>query len=148
MNLVAVVFALGLASAVPGADMEREARAIEHMLIAPCCFTQVVAIHQSAAAAEVRRDVRVRLAAGETRQQILDAYVAQYGNRVLAEPPATGFNVTLYVLPVLMLLASAVLVAAVVRRFTYRPAFVAEYSPETASVTDQARLDDELRDLD
>ena len=72
-----VIGALSLAVAGAGvaADVEREAREIEAMLIAPCCFSQQVSVHQSPAADEVRADVRARLAAGETRQQILDAYV-------------------------------------------------------------------------
>jgi len=60
--------------------------------VAPCCFSQQVSVHPSAAAQEVKRDVRRPLAAGETQQQILDAYVAQYGKHILAEPRAEGFD--------------------------------------------------------
>lgn len=150
MYIVAVALALALTPVASTTDIERDARALERVLIAPCCFTQPVSIHQSPAAAEVRRDVRLRLTAGQTRQQILEAYVAQYGNRILSEPPATGFNMTLYVLPVLMLLASAALVAAVIRRYTRgQPALAGgSLPPDTTSDADQARLDDELRDLD
>jgi cytochrome c-type biogenesis protein CcmH len=146
--LLAVTTAL--AAAQPGlpADLEREAKVLEGMLIAPCCFTQQVSVHQSPAAAEARRDIRARLAAGQTRQQILDAYVAQHGRHVLAEPPAEGFDRTLYVLPVVGLLGSAALLALIVRRFAAR-----EARPEPAAVVPadrdaNARLDDELRDLD
>ncbi len=149
--MVALLLALALAPVASGADVEREARALEQMLIAPCCFKQPVSIHQSPAAEEVRRDVRARLTAGQTRQQILDAYVTQYGNRVLSEPPARGFSLALYVLPVLMLLASAALVAAIVRRYTHeQPSLAGDYpsSRHTTSDADRARLDDELRDMD
>ncbi len=151
MNMVALLLALALAPAVPADGIEREARAIEHMLIAPCCFTQTVAVHQSQAAADVRQDVRARLTAGQTRQQILDAYVAQFGNRILAEPPAKGFSLTLYVLPVVILLGSGMLVAAIVRRFSRtQPAIAGDYPPPVDAATDaeRERLEDELRDLD
>jgi cytochrome c-type biogenesis protein CcmH len=149
---VFAIVALSFAQADPAADLEAEAQSIDAMLIAPCCFTQQVSAHQSAAANEVRRDVRARLVAGQRRQQILDAYVGQYGKRILAEPPAAGFDHTLYVTPFLLLIVSAGMVAAVLRRFTTRrrgasvtgsDAVVTPMSPNEVE-----RLDDELRDLD
>ena len=129
-------------------DLEREARALEAMIVAPCCFRQQVSVHQSPAADEVRKDVRLRLAAGETREQILNAYVAQYGKRILVEPPAEGFDLALYVLPPLLLVLSAALVVVLIRRFSRRPALVADVAPPVAAGAYDARLDDELRDLD
>jgi len=89
---------------------------------------------------------------GKTRQQILDAYVAQYGTRVLAEPPATGVNVALYVTPVAVFLASLALVVLVLRRFNRHPTPAlpegGQPRPPIGSPADEARLDDELRDLD
>ncbi len=148
MKTLTLIVALGLGPALTGADLEREARVLEAMLIAPCCYSQQVSVHQSAAADDVRKDVRLRLAAGETRQQILDAYVAEYGKRILAEPPAQGFDLALYVLPPLLLIASAALVIALVRRFSSKPAVATAAAPPMASPGYDARLDDELRDLD
>ena len=130
-------------------DVERDARELETRLIAPCCFSQQVSLHQSEAAAEVRRDIRRRLSAGQSREQILDAYVAQYGKRILVEPPAEGFDTILYVLPPLGLILTAALTIVLVRRFAARGQVAAPAAP--AGIVDQAYsavLDDELRDLD
>jgi cytochrome c-type biogenesis protein CcmH len=150
MFILLLALATSLASAQPALspEAEREAEVLETMLIAPCCFSQQVSVHQSPAADEARRDIRARLAAGETRQQILDAYVRQYGRHVLAEPPAEGFDRTLYVLPVVGLLASGVLLALIVRRFASREAQGATASPRQTDAAAEARLDDELRDMD
>jgi len=132
-----------------GDALEREAHAIEAILIAPCCFSQQVSVHQSPAADQAKADIRARLAAGETRQQILAAYVDQYGTRVLAEPPATGFNVTLYVMPLLVLLVSAGVIGLVVRRFTSRTVREGAGNGNGRADADlETRLDDELSDLD
>lgn len=148
--MIALTFSLALASS--SVDFESEAREIDAALIAPCCFGQQVSVHQSAAADEVRRDVRARLAAGETRQQVLDAYVAQYGPRILAEPPASGFGRTLYIAPFVMLLVTLASVTAVIRRFTHmHAAWPSAHTGALASDTsrdENERLDDELRDLD
>lgn len=130
------------------ADLEREARALEATIIAPCCYSQQVSVHQSPAADEVRKDVRARLAAGQTREQILNAYVGQYGKRILAQPPAEGFDLALYVLPPLLLLGSAAMVIWLVRRFSGRAVAVAEPALATPAGDYDQKLDDELRDLD
>ena len=144
-----MVMLLALMTAGLAGDVERDARALETRLIAPCCFSQQVSLHQSEAAAEVRRDIRRRLSAGESREQILGAYVAQYGRRILVEPPAEGFDAILYVLPPLGLLLTAALTIVLVRRFAARGQAAAPAGP--AGTVDQAYsavLDDELRDLD
>lgn len=48
---------------------------------------------------------------GLTLSQIKAAMVAQYGVAVLAKPPAHGFNLTVYILPPLVLVAGLVLLA-------------------------------------
>jgi cytochrome c-type biogenesis protein CcmH len=144
--LLVLLFALTAGAAPPGVDLEREARAIDAKLVAPCCFMQQVSVHQSAAAEEVKADVRRRLIAGETRQQILDAYVAQYGKHILAEPPAEGFDLALYVLPPIGLVASLGLIAWLIRRLSHPPAIAATAAPASGDI--DARLDEELRDLD
>ncbi len=135
--------------------LEQEAKQIETMLIAPCCWSQQVSLHQSAAADEIKANIRRMLAANKTRQQILDAYVAEYGDRILAEPPARGFSAALYVLPWVFLAGSIGLVVTVVRRFRAHGSRVAAPSPAGAprassaeSEAEADRLDEELRNLD
>jgi cytochrome c-type biogenesis protein CcmH len=36
---------------------------------------------------------------GLTRQQILDNFVATYGEKILAKPKAEGFNLTVWIMP-------------------------------------------------
>ena len=151
---IGVVLAATPARAQTPADVEREARAIEDLLVAPCCFRQQVSQHQSEAADQVKRDIRVRLAAGQTRGEIIDAYVHEYGPRILAEPPAAGTGRFVYVLPPAVLLLSAGLLIAALRRSTRRAAAGAAPGvpngvldpPDSTDAT--RRLDDALRDMD
>jgi cytochrome c-type biogenesis protein CcmH len=147
--MTAWLLAFSLATA-PVASREAEAKTIETELVAPCCWTQQVSVHSSPAADQVRRDIRTRLEAGQTHQQILDAYVAEFGQAILAEPPARGSNMALYVGPPVAFAATAFLLVLLVRRFSRRA------SPETAlASSDRAgdprladALDDELARLD
>jgi cytochrome c-type biogenesis protein CcmH len=157
LRIFAVALALILVSATavpaqPAASpaIEQEAKRIEAMVIAPCCWSQQVSVHQSPAADDMKKDIRKQLAEGRTRRQILDAYVAQYGEQILAEPPARGFTRTLYVLPILLLVLSAIVLSLVVRRMARQPAVAGGPAERPAAARDAYgdRLNDELRDLD
>jgi cytochrome c-type biogenesis protein CcmH len=95
------------------ADLVRE---IEDNLIAPCCWSQPVSQHYSAVAEQIRTEVRAMVAQGMTRDEILDHYVAQYGERILASPRAEGFNMLAYVLPWAALLFGAWLLIVLIKR--------------------------------
>jgi cytochrome c-type biogenesis protein CcmH/NrfF len=81
------------------ARQEVLAKQLEGKLIAPCCFSQTVADHYSDAAAHIKQQIRQFLAQGHTEEQILDSYVRVYGERILSEPRARGFNLLAYLAP-------------------------------------------------
>ena len=155
MGILTSLFIALLLTAAPQDPqaLEQEAKQIETMLIAPCCWSQQVSLHQSPAVDEIKANIRRLLAQNKTRQQILDAYVSQYGDRILAEPPARGFSAALYVLPWVFLAGSIGLAVTVVRRLR-APASRApapEAAPRAALPESEAeadRLDEELRNLD
>ena len=140
---------LAVAAADPQA-VEREAKQLEAKLMAPCCWAQQVSLHQSPAADEIKQNIRVLLAQGRTPQQILDIYVAEYGDRILSEPPARGFSRLIYVAPWVFLFGSVGLVVMVIRRLRAAnpaPARV-EKAAAPPSEDEAERIDEELRNLD
>lgn len=144
---------LGLWLAVVAADpqaLEREAKQLEAKLMAPCCWAQQVSLHQSPAADDIKQTIRKLLSEGKTSEQILDIYVAQYGDRILAEPPARGFSRLIYVAPWVFLVASVGLVIVVIRRLrAVSPAPARNERAAAPPSEDEAdRIDEELRNLD
>jgi cytochrome c-type biogenesis protein CcmH len=105
---------IGTASAATpnAADLEAE-------LVCPVCETT---LDQSNApvAERMKAYIRVRIAAGDSEQQIKDALVAEFGPEVLAEPPGGGFGLLAWLLPLATLLGGAVAVALVVRAWSRR----------------------------
>jgi cytochrome c-type biogenesis protein CcmH len=138
------------------APLEQEARQIERMLIAPCCWMQPVSEHASQASDEVKRQIRGWLGRGMTRQQVLDAFVEQYGVRILAEPPNRGFSRFLYLTPWLVFGVSTAGLVVLVRKMTAGRSGVgtaaasapSEPAADRAAASYEQRLDDELRDMD
>lgn len=61
--------------------------------------------------------VNEKVAKGESDDQILKDFVAQYGPTVLVDPPKKGFDLTAWVVPVLVPLIALILVWEIARRW-------------------------------
>lgn len=72
----------------PSLTPEQQARALklENALLAPCCYSEPVARHNSSAASDMRTEIAAMIAGGKTDREIVDFYVAKYGQRILVEP--------------------------------------------------------------
>lgn len=101
-------------------------KALQEKLMAPCCWSESVAVHRSELAAEMRAGVERMVAEGRTDREILDHYKAQYGVRILMEPEGSQ-RVWVYTIPVVAGAAGLWLVVWLIRRMA-RP------EPEHASV--------------
>jgi cytochrome c-type biogenesis protein CcmH len=107
-----------------------------------------LSVAQSPQAISERNYIRTLVAQGETKAQIEQALVSQYGPSVLGRPPAHGFNLLVYVLPpAILVLGIATLVITLPRwrRRTRAAAAspVAAAQPALAAA-DERRLQDEL----
>lgn len=72
--------------------------AVENDLMCVACH-EPLAVSQSPQAESERRLISHLIALGDTKPQVEHVMVAQYGTSVLAQPPAHGFNLSVYVIP-------------------------------------------------
>lgn len=87
-----------------------EVNQIAKQLFCPVCENVPLDECPTAACDQWRELIRQRLSEGWSEQEIKDYFVAQYGDRVLGEPPRQGLNWLLYVLPPLIILVGVLLV--------------------------------------
>jgi cytochrome c-type biogenesis protein CcmH len=113
-------------------DPELEARTSAVASQLRCLKCQGLSIEDSPSdlARNMRAVVREQLAAGKSAAEVKDYFVARYGEFVLLEPPPRGFNLAVYILPVLALLVGAFTVWFVIRRWA-RPGAAAAVSALT-----------------
>jgi cytochrome c-type biogenesis protein CcmH len=90
--------------------------AVESEVMCPICGT-LLELADSPQADRERAFIRHEIAAGKTEQQIKDDLVDQYGDSVLATPPASGFDLSAYLVPALAILAAAIAIALGVWRW-------------------------------
>ena len=64
--------------------------------------------------------IEQNLAQGRTEEQIIQSFVAQYGEQVLASPPKRGFNLTAWVLPFVAILGGGGVVYIALRNWVRR----------------------------
>ena len=125
-------------------DRVKSAKNLEQMLVAPCCFRQPVVTHLSGAATAAKINIRRLLDEGKSEEEIIDEYVAEYGERILAAPRTEGFGITAYLLPIVALLLATTVI--VMRGMKKKPVLI-EFKSSVKSGSDyDDRLDDELRD--
>ncbi len=70
---------------------------------------------------EMLKKVDAQVAAGNSDDQILDAFIKEYGQKVLAEPPRTGFGRVAWVMPWVFTLGGLGIVWFVLQRMRETP---------------------------
>jgi len=147
---LAALLLLALVLAAPAAASERHPTLgeLEGEVMCPTCKTT---LDQSSApiANRIRQFITTRIAAGDTKSQIKQKLVAQFGPAILAEPSRHGFNLLAWVLPFVAIGLGAAALAWLVWRWSRRreaaPAAAGE-APVDPEI--ERRLDDELARFD
>jgi cytochrome c-type biogenesis protein CcmH len=136
LALCALAFSAGRAAAQgatpPGPVTDNDINRVAHQLYCPVCESIPLDVCPTQACAQWRATIGEKLAAGWTDQQILDYFVAQYGERVLARPSSHGLNVLVWVIPPVLVLAGAALLWRVLRQMRPAAAPIAP-APSTGS---------------
>jgi cytochrome c-type biogenesis protein CcmH len=118
--LVLLVLALAVVPAALASEQHPTQAELEGELVCPTCSTT---LDQSNApiALRMKQFVRRRIAAGDTKSEIKEQLVAQFGKGVLAAPEQKGFDLLAWVLPIVGLLGGAAVLTVLAWRWTRRP---------------------------
>lgn len=121
MRTASVFFFLVLLAGTPAlqaAVTKAEVKDISGGLVCYCgCANKVVATCGCGTADNIEADIASQLEAGKTKDEIIAAYVATHGLQGLATPPARGFNLSAWVIPIVALLAGGLVIRTAVVRW-------------------------------
>jgi cytochrome c-type biogenesis protein CcmH len=149
MRRAAVVLAALVLAAPALASEERPTLSeLEGEVMCPTCDTT---LDQSSSpiANRMRAFVRERIEAGDSKSEIKAALVDEFGEQVLASPPKRGFNLLAWVLPLVALVAGALVLAVAARRWSRSREPAAAAAPAAPLDADlERRVDEELRRFD
>ena len=111
LTLVLAFSILGVkvASAQQPTPSDDQVNAIARQLFCPVCQNTPLDVCPTEACHQWRELIRQMLAEGKSEATIKQYFVDNYGARVLSEPPPSGFNWLIYIVPPVAFLAGAYL---------------------------------------
>ena len=146
LALIGVALACIAAPAAVAATCPKTTLAdVENEVMCPVCGVPLALATEAPQAQRQRAFIERQVESCKSKQEIKDALVAQFGERVLALPPEKGFNLAAYLVPALLVVAGAATVAVVARR--RRRTVVADRAKAAApglTRDDAARLEADL----
>lgn len=145
--LLVVLLPVGIASAqepVP-TPSDDDVNAVAKELYCPVCENIPLDVCPTQACAQWRDLIRLKLAEGWSEADIKDYFVDQYGARVLAEPPRSGLNWLVYIVPPVLLALGVFILYRTLRGMKKTAETIAPASPVTDDNDYLNRVEEELR---
>lgn len=103
-------------------DQSKVVKKLENELMAPCCYSQTIAVHMSYEAAQMRDEVTQMVAQGLGEKEIVDHYRTKYGETILVVPDGKVGQI-LSLTPWIVFLLSPGLIVYLIRRWKDRAVF-------------------------
>lgn len=122
-------------------DQERQVERIGMKLHCPICSGESIAQSQTDISRQMMNQVREMVRAGRPEPEILNTFVASYGERILLEPPRRGLTSLLWTLPVAFLVLGALGWAGYLRRVSRPP-------ERTLTPDEERRIQDLLKEAE
>jgi len=139
LKILGIAFALVLISVSPVSAAESS---ITKELVCQCGCLMVLGNCSHAechSRDEMTAIIAQKLAKGESREQIIQYFVAQYGEQVLSAPTKQGFNLTAWITPFAAIIFGGGIIYVALKAWLQR----GQSSPITTATT--AEADDEYR---
>lgn len=114
------------------AELEAQVRKLSAELRCPVCQGLSLADSPSELSREMKDVVRAQLAAGKSPAEVKEYFVGRYGEWILLEPKAHGWNLLVYALPATVLLVGLGGVLLVARRWATAGGAAADEQPGSA----------------
>lgn len=110
-------------------------------LYCPVCENEPLDVCRTAACVQWKAQISQFLAEGRSEEEIMQTFVDRFGLRVLAEPPAAGASLMLWVAPILAVIFGALYAVRVLRRMLMRGALASSEPSTTAAGGDDDYID-------
>jgi cytochrome c-type biogenesis protein CcmH len=132
-------------------------REVSDDLVCQCGCNMVLSnctMQNCGSAIPMREEIEKQIASGDSKDAIVASFVEKVGLKVLAAPPAKGFNLSAWILPIVALIAGGVIAQRVLRSWRVRTASAdGERAPVSfpashLSEQQRQRIERELQDFE
>ena len=109
-------------ASAPDSAIESQVRTIAQELRCPVCQGLSIEASPTELSVQMKGVIREQLQSGKSPEEVKAYFVDKYGEWILLQPPAKGFNLAVYLLPAAVLLGGLAFVIVMLRRWTARAA--------------------------
>ena len=150
VSLATLVTVVSAQEGNPNYPTDNDVNAVAKKLYCPVCPNTPLDVCETQACKDWRAQIRDQLASGWDERQILDYFVAQYGERVLAEPQRSGFTSLVWMLPVIAVILGLVIVWQILKGWRKQPDQPATPATRLPAIDPDilAKLEQELKEMD
>ena len=152
LTIIASFYVVGVVYAQdgqPGYPTDDDVNRVAKKLYCPVCPNTPLDVCETKACEDWRAQIRDQLSQGWTDQQIIDYFVTQYGERVLAEPQRKGFTSLVWFLPLTAVLIGTGVVYEILKSWRkQKTATTAVSSPPKIPKELLEKIEREIRELD
>jgi cytochrome c-type biogenesis protein CcmH len=147
-----VAAALLIVPAARASEQHPTLNELENEVMCPVCGT-TLSQSDSPAAERIKQNIRAAIARGDTKSEIENELVRNYGEQILAAPPKHGFNLLAWVLPLVGIVLGAIILGVAAWHWSRAraPSSAVAASSNGRGPVDpelERRLDDELARFD
>lgn len=146
--LAAFAFVLLALASAWGKTAQPTAKSLGESLTCQCGCNQTVTAcnhYECSSRTEMQALIQKEMAAGKDETTILQDFVLRYGVKVLSTPPARGFNLAVWILPAVGLVAGLIVLIVLARRWRKPPAEPPPPVPASVDPKLLAAVEDEIR---
>ncbi len=150
LAIAASFMAVAVVYAQSGYPTDDDVNRVAKQLYCPVCPNTPLDVCETKACQDWRADIRDKLAAGWTDDQVIEYFVQRYGERVLAEPRRSGFTSFVWFLPIVSVAIGLVVLAQILRGWkAKRRAAVAAPTAQADDIPPEVlqRLEKELKKI-
>lgn len=151
-RLLILLLALGLTAAhaqAQGAEVtDNDVIRVAERMYCPVCENIPLDECQTTACQDWKEEIRAQLAAGRGAQEVIDSFVARFGDHVVGLPQDPLLRALAFIAPLLATAAALGFGLITFRRFNSRPALSPNIEGATGEQTDEVyrqRLEEDLR---
>lgn len=98
--------------------LESATKSVAALLRCPVCQGVSIQDSPSELAQQMRTVVKEQLASGKSPDEVKAYFISKYGEWILLEPQAHGFNIVIYALPAFLILAGGAFLVFIVKKWT------------------------------
>ena len=108
LSLIKILILLLVGFPIINSNATNKVYDISNELMCPVCQGQTVAESNSKLALSMREVIKIKVSNGESKKEILDYFIGQYGETILAKPPIKGFGLLLWLTPPIILIITII----------------------------------------